>query len=168
MGVFWTTNSRSTPDHRDQAEEPRFTADYLTIAEAARRVRCCERTIRRAIDSGELRADRVRGGGSKRGGYRACSFTNLLGVFAKALFQAGRTAGIRGERSGLVEHVFRLLDGAEHPPTWLLLENVSFMLPWIAARRCGGLRRSWKRVAIRGRTGSSTRGPSVFRNAANG
>lgn len=44
------------------------------------------------------------------------------------LSQAGRTAGITGERSGLVEHVFRLVDGADHPPTWLLLENVSFML----------------------------------------
>ncbi|MDP9441378.1 MAG: DNA (cytosine-5-)-methyltransferase [Actinomycetota bacterium] len=44
------------------------------------------------------------------------------------LSQAGRTAGISGSRSGLVEHVFRLLDGASEPPTWLLLENVSFML----------------------------------------
>ena len=44
------------------------------------------------------------------------------------LSQAGRTAGIRGERSGLVDHVFRLLDGAEPAPTWLMLENVSFML----------------------------------------
>ena len=44
--------------------------EYLTIAEAARRVRCCERTIRRAIDSGDLRAGRVRGGGSSRGGFR--------------------------------------------------------------------------------------------------
>lgn len=44
------------------------------------------------------------------------------------LSQAGRTAGIRGERSGLVEHVFRLLDAADPGPTWLLLENVSFML----------------------------------------
>ena len=44
------------------------------------------------------------------------------------LSQAGRTAGIRGDRSGLVEHVFRLLDGAGREPTWLLLENVSFML----------------------------------------
>src|SRR5688572_16728270 len=35
--------------------------EYLTIAEAARRVRCCERTIRRAIDSGALRAGRIRG-----------------------------------------------------------------------------------------------------------
>lgn len=44
------------------------------------------------------------------------------------LSQAGGTAGIRGSRSGLVGHVFRLLDNAEPAPTWLLLENVSFML----------------------------------------
>lgn len=42
------------------------------------------------------------------------------------LSQAGRTGGIGGERSGLVDHVFRLLD---HSKTdWVLLENVSFML----------------------------------------
>jgi excisionase family DNA binding protein len=51
-------------------DEPRFSVDYLTIAEAAATVRCNERTIRRAIASGELRAGRVRGGGSSRGGYR--------------------------------------------------------------------------------------------------
>ena len=44
------------------------------------------------------------------------------------LSQAGRTAGIQGDRSGLVQHVFRLLDQAAHPPTWLVFENVSFML----------------------------------------
>lgn len=44
------------------------------------------------------------------------------------LSQAGRTAGIAGTRSGLVGHVFRLFDRADTPPTWLLLENVSFML----------------------------------------
>jgi excisionase family DNA binding protein len=48
----------------------RVVADYLTIVEAARRVRCCERTIRRAIDSGDLRAGRVRGRGGSRGGFR--------------------------------------------------------------------------------------------------
>lgn len=42
------------------------------------------------------------------------------------LSQAGGTAGISGTRSSLVGEVFRLLDG--HDPTWLLLENVSFML----------------------------------------
>ena len=44
------------------------------------------------------------------------------------LSQAGRTAGIKGNRSGLVEHVFRLLDHASPKPRWLLFENVSFML----------------------------------------
>lgn len=42
------------------------------------------------------------------------------------LSQAGRTAGIDGTRSGLVRHVFRLIRSAR--PTWLMLENVSFML----------------------------------------
>jgi len=44
------------------------------------------------------------------------------------LSQAGRTAGITGSRSGLVGHVFRLLDNADPNPAWLLLENVPFML----------------------------------------
>jgi DNA (cytosine-5)-methyltransferase 1 len=44
------------------------------------------------------------------------------------LSQAGRTAGIRGKNSGLVEHVFRLLDSQRRVPRWLLLENVPFML----------------------------------------
>jgi len=42
------------------------------------------------------------------------------------LSQAGMTAGIGGERSGLVAHVFRLLDQRRVP--WVVLENVSFML----------------------------------------
>jgi DNA (cytosine-5)-methyltransferase 1 len=41
---------------------------------------------------------------------------------------SGRAAGIEGERSGLVAHVFRLLEGAETPPRWLLFENVPFLL----------------------------------------
>lgn len=49
---------------------PHLAVEYLTIAEAARQVRCCERTIRRAIDSGDLRAGRVRGKGGSRGGLR--------------------------------------------------------------------------------------------------
>ena len=45
------------------------------------------------------------------------------------LSQAGRTAGIEGLRSGLVGHVFRLLEARrDDPPRWLLLENVPFML----------------------------------------
>jgi DNA (cytosine-5)-methyltransferase 1 len=42
------------------------------------------------------------------------------------LSQAGKTAGIDGARSGLVRHVFRLLEQRRVP--WVLLENVSFML----------------------------------------
>jgi len=43
------------------------------------------------------------------------------------LSQAGRTAGITGEQSGLFGEVFRMLDRG-HGPTWLLFENVPFML----------------------------------------
>lgn len=44
------------------------------------------------------------------------------------LSQAGRTAGIAGDRSGLVDHVFRLVSDPQRSPRWLLLENVPFML----------------------------------------
>lgn len=54
--------------------------------------------------------------------------TELLagGFPCQDLSQAGTTAGIRGERSGLVDEAFRLLRTHEVP--WLLLENVPFML----------------------------------------
>jgi DNA (cytosine-5)-methyltransferase 1 len=42
------------------------------------------------------------------------------------LSQAGRTAGIGGRQSGLVSHVFRLVD--RHEPRYLVLENVRNML----------------------------------------
>jgi DNA (cytosine-5)-methyltransferase 1 len=42
------------------------------------------------------------------------------------LSQAGRTRGIGGSRSGLVDDVFELLRKSD--PQWLLLENVPFML----------------------------------------
>ena len=44
------------------------------------------------------------------------------------LSQAGRTAGISGDQSGLVAKVFDLVQHAPEPPPWLLLENVPFML----------------------------------------
>ena len=50
----------------------------------------------------------------------------VAGFPCQDLSQAGMTAGIDGERSGLIRHVFRLLD--RHPVPWLVLENVSFML----------------------------------------
>ena len=48
------------------------------------------------------------------------------------LSQAGKTGGIGGARSGLVDHVFRLLDRSR--VSWVLLENVSFMLHLDAGR----------------------------------
>lgn len=50
-------------------EDPRGPA-YLTIAEAAAHVRVCERTVRRAIDHGNLRAACVRGSHAERGAWR--------------------------------------------------------------------------------------------------
>lgn len=44
------------------------------------------------------------------------------------LSQAGRTRGIAGSASGLVSHVFELVERARRRPPWLLLENVPFML----------------------------------------
>ncbi len=44
------------------------------------------------------------------------------------LSQAGRTRGIHGSNSGLVARVFALIGRLASPPTWLLLENVPFML----------------------------------------
>lgn len=54
--------------------------------------------------------------------------TQLLtaGFPCQDLSQAGRTAGIGGAKSGLVESVFALLD--RQPVPWVLLENVPFML----------------------------------------
>lgn len=56
------------------------------------------------------------------------SETELLagGFPCQDLSQAGRTAGISGVKSGLVESVFALLD--RRPVPWVLLENVPFML----------------------------------------
>jgi len=50
----------------------------------------------------------------------------VAGFPCQDLSQAGMTAGIDGRRSGLVGHVFRLLD--QRPVPWVVLENVSFML----------------------------------------
>jgi DNA (cytosine-5)-methyltransferase 1 len=44
------------------------------------------------------------------------------------LSQAGRTKGIAGQQSGLVEHALRLVRRRRGGPRWLLLENVPFML----------------------------------------
>jgi DNA (cytosine-5)-methyltransferase 1 len=45
------------------------------------------------------------------------------------LSQAGSKNGIGGSKSGVVEHLFRLLEGTESErPPWVLIENVSYML----------------------------------------
>lgn len=66
------------------------------------------------------------------------------------LSQAGRTAGITGRNSGLVDEVFRLVQNGRRAPRWLLLENVPFMLQLdkggamrYLARRLGEMGFSW-------------------------
>jgi DNA (cytosine-5)-methyltransferase 1 len=44
------------------------------------------------------------------------------------LSQAGRTAGLSGDASGLIVQVLRLLAEAADPPEWVLLENVPNLL----------------------------------------
>lgn len=44
------------------------------------------------------------------------------------LSQAGTKSGIKGERSRLVDHVFRLIEASRSKPDWVILENVSYML----------------------------------------
>jgi DNA (cytosine-5)-methyltransferase 1 len=50
----------------------------------------------------------------------------VAGFPCQDLSQAGKTTGISGTQSGLIEQVFRLL--RKQPVPWLLLENVPFML----------------------------------------
>lgn len=58
------------------------------------------------------------------------SGTDLVaaGFPCQDLSQAGRTRGISGQNSGLVDNVFRLLRNTRRRPKWLLIENVPFML----------------------------------------
>lgn len=65
------------------------------------------------------------------------------------LSQAGRTAGIRGTRSGLVGEVFRLLTNRRRTPRWVLLENVPFMLQLDRGRAMRYLTRSLEDLGFR-------------------
>ena len=58
------------------------------------------------------------------------------------LSQVGRARGIRGRDSGLVTHVFRLLEAARRRPSWVLFENVPFMLQLQQGRAMRYLTRS--------------------------
>ena len=61
--------------------------------------------------------------------------------------QAGRKTGIKGEQSGLVGEVWRLMDSASPSPEWLLLENVSYLL---SLDRGNGLKHLIDSVEARG------------------
>lgn len=52
----------------------------------------------------------------------------MAGFPCQDLSQVGRRQGIDGPNSKLVEHVFRIVGGMRKGPTWLVLENVPFML----------------------------------------
>lgn len=56
-----------------------------------------------------------------------CDFVTA-GFPCQDLSPAGRTQGIKGEDSGLINEVFRLLKGLSTRTKWLILENVPFML----------------------------------------
>nr|WP_295375868.1 hypothetical protein [Pseudoxanthomonas sp.] len=62
--------------------------EFLTIAEAAKRVRYCERTIKRAIDGGTLRAGHIRGA------------EGLCGGFCVGPADAARTRAVARRRPG--------------------------------------------------------------------
>jgi DNA (cytosine-5)-methyltransferase 1 len=63
------------------------------------------------------------------------------------LSQAGRTAGISGERSGLVGEVFRLIE--DHRTPWVLLENVPFMLQLGGGRAMDVIASAFERLGYR-------------------
>ena len=66
------------------------------------------------------------------------------------LSQAGTTAGIDGSRSGLVDEVFRLVSGRRRRcPSWLLIENVSFMLHLDGGRAMAHLTESLSGLGFR-------------------
>jgi DNA (cytosine-5)-methyltransferase 1 len=52
----------------------------------------------------------------------------LAGFPCQDLSQAGKKVGIAGEKSGLVEHLFRLIRSARPRPRWIVVENVPYML----------------------------------------
>jgi DNA (cytosine-5)-methyltransferase 1 len=63
------------------------------------------------------------------------------------LSQAGKTKGIFGSNSGLIRHVFRLLE--ESSPPWVLIENVPFLLRLQSGRGMTYLVQSLERLGYR-------------------
>jgi DNA (cytosine-5)-methyltransferase 1 len=65
------------------------------------------------------------------------------------LSQAGRTAGIDGEKSGLVRHMFRLIDTADDALRYVVIENVPNMLKLDGGKAMGFLTRSFEERGYR-------------------
>lgn len=65
------------------------------------------------------------------------------------LSQCGRTRGIRGRNSGLVDCVFELLARTHESPEWLLIENVPFMLRLDHGRAMRHVTRSLEALGFR-------------------
>lgn len=63
------------------------------------------------------------------------------------LSQAGRTAGIEGDQSGLVLRALDLIKG--HKSTWLMLENVRNMLPLHGGRAMAAITSELNRMGFR-------------------
>lgn len=64
------------------------------------------------------------------------------------LSQCGRTAGISGSKSGLVDCLFELLARRQRSPRWIVLENVPFMLQLDRGRAMLHLTRSLERLGF--------------------
>jgi DNA (cytosine-5)-methyltransferase 1 len=62
------------------------------------------------------------------------------------LSQAGQTAGIEGDQSGLVRKALALVDN--HPATWFMLENVRNMLPLHGGRAMASITRELDRMGL--------------------
>ncbi len=62
------------------------------------------------------------------------------------LSQVGRRRGIKGPNSGLIEYVMNLLANATIPPTWLVLENVPFMLKLDRGRAISRITKSLEKM----------------------
>jgi hypothetical protein len=84
------------------AGDERESVAFFTVAEAARHVRCCERTIRRAIDSGALLAGRIGARDGSRGGFRirSAALSAQTVVVPIRRRQPGRPRAVARRRDG--------------------------------------------------------------------
>ncbi len=78
------------------------------------------------------------------------------------LSQCGKTAGVTGAESSLVNEVFRLIDSSKQKPNWVLLENVPFMLCLDSGRAMRLITGALVRRVTAGPTGLSMQGHLAF------